>query len=67
MKIIHDHPKLKELPFSKKKINNLIAGKCEFSQRLSAHNNLIFQKFSIKFIDNDIKHLFGKNNNLLSV
>ena len=64
MKIIHDHPKLKVLPFSKKKIYNLIDGNCELSQRLYAQNNLIFQKFSIKFIDNNIKHLFGKNNNL---
>ena len=36
MKIIYDHPKLKELPFSKKKINNSFDGEYEFSKTLSA-------------------------------
>ena len=52
MKIINDHPKLKELPFSKKKINDSFDSECEFSKTLPEQNNLMFKKFSIKFINN---------------
>ena len=65
MKIINDHPKLKELPFSMKKINNSFDSReSDFSKTLPKQNNLMYQKFSLKFIDDNIKLLFVKNYNL---